>query len=106
MECSFAELYKNEHWPCVAVRCKVAVGVQDLLSSFVEYIKERKTVALEDLAADFGLRVQASTLPDCSEETDKLKLYCLHSRADKAAGLFFCLLNSSPATSFLPKAQM
>lgn len=29
-----------------------------MLGAFVEFIKERKTVALEDLAAEFGLRVQ------------------------------------------------
>ena len=27
----------------------------------MEYIKERKTVALEDLAAEFGLRVQVAS---------------------------------------------
>ncbi len=32
--------------------------VQGLLVAFVNFIKERKTVALEDLAAEFGLRVQ------------------------------------------------
>ncbi|DBA82094.1 hypothetical protein WJX77_002843 [Trebouxia sp. C0004] len=31
---------------------------QGMLGAFVEFIKERKTVALEDLAAEFGLRVQ------------------------------------------------
>lgn len=30
---------------------------QDLLQAFVEFIVERKTVSLEDLAAEFGLRV-------------------------------------------------
>ena len=34
--------------------------VQGLMGQFVEYIKECKTVALEDLAAEFGLRVQVS----------------------------------------------
>ena len=29
-----------------------------MLVAFVNFIKERKTVALEDLAAEFGLRVQ------------------------------------------------
>ena len=37
-------------------------AVQGLLGAFVDYIKERKTVALEDLAAEFGLRVQASLM--------------------------------------------
>lgn len=32
--------------------------LQGLLSAFVEYIKDRKTVVLEDLAAHFSLRVQ------------------------------------------------
>ena len=32
--------------------------VQGMLGAFVDFIKERKTVALEDLAAEFGLRVQ------------------------------------------------
>lgn len=31
---------------------------QGMLGAFVDFIKERKTVALEDLAAQFGLRVQ------------------------------------------------
>ena len=34
------------------------VLLQGLLSAFVEYIKDRKTVVLEDLAAHFSLRVQ------------------------------------------------
>lgn len=34
--------------------------VQGLLGAFVDYIKERKTVGLEELAAEFGLRVQVS----------------------------------------------
>ncbi len=32
--------------------------VQGMLGAFVDFIKERKTVPLEDLAAHFGLRVQ------------------------------------------------
>ena len=32
------------------------------MGQFVEYIKERKSVALEDLAAQFGLRVQVNQL--------------------------------------------
>ena len=32
--------------------------LQGLMQAFVEYIKERKTVVLEDLAAEFGMRVQ------------------------------------------------
>ena len=31
---------------------------QGLLQRFVDYIKEQKTVVLEDLAAEFGLKVQ------------------------------------------------
>ncbi|KAK9820108.1 hypothetical protein WJX72_006218 [[Myrmecia] bisecta] len=31
---------------------------QGMLQSFIDYMKERKTVVLEDLAAEFGLRVQ------------------------------------------------
>lgn len=30
------------------------------MGQFVEYIKERKSVPLEDLAAQFGLRVQVN----------------------------------------------
>ena len=33
-------------------------GWQGLLQAFVEHVKERKTVVLEELAAHFGLRVQ------------------------------------------------
>ena len=36
--------------------------VQGMLGAFVEFIKERKTVALEELAAEFGLRVQVCCL--------------------------------------------
>lgn len=41
--------------------------VQGLLAAFVDYIKQRKTVGLEELAAEFGLRVQVRrlTLFDC-----------------------------------------
>ncbi len=38
--------------------CGACVRVQGMLGAFVDFIKERKTVALEDLAAEFGLRVQ------------------------------------------------
>ena len=34
--------------------------MQGKLGAFVDFIKERKTVALEDLAAEFGLRVQVA----------------------------------------------
>ena len=34
--------------------------MQGLMGQFVEYIKERKSVPLEDLAAQFGLRVQVN----------------------------------------------
>ena len=34
---------------------------QGMLTAFVEYIKDRKTVVLEDLAAHFNLRVQVCT---------------------------------------------
>ena len=34
--------------------------MQGKLGAFVDFIKERKTVALEDLAAEFGLRVQVT----------------------------------------------
>lgn len=37
--------------------------MQGLMGQFVEYIKERKSVALEDLAAQFGLRVQVNLHP-------------------------------------------
>ncbi len=33
-------------------------ALQDLLASFIKYIKDRKSVDLEDLAIDFGLKVQ------------------------------------------------
>lgn len=39
-----------------------ANAVQDLLTAFVDYIVERKTVVLEELAADFRLRVQVQLL--------------------------------------------
>ena len=35
--------------------------LQGLLTAFVDHIKDRKTVVLEDLAAHFGLRVQVET---------------------------------------------
>ncbi len=41
--------------PCCACVC---VCTQGMLGAFVDFIKERKTVPLEDLAAHFGLRVQ------------------------------------------------
>lgn len=34
--------------------------MQGLLQAFIDYIVERKTVHLEDLASEFGLRVQVS----------------------------------------------
>ena len=40
----------------------VEADLQGLLQAFVDYIRERKTVVLEDLAADFGLRVQVLLL--------------------------------------------
>ncbi len=43
--------------------------VQGMLGAFVDFIKERKTVALEDLAAQFGLRVQVC-YPACSDKKD------------------------------------
>ncbi|KAL3157299.1 hypothetical protein ABBQ38_001529 [Trebouxia sp. C0009 RCD-2024] len=46
---------------------------QGLLGQFVDYIKERKSVALEDLAAQFGLRVQdAITRVQSLEKTGQL----------------------------------
>lgn len=36
----------------------VCVCTQGMLGAFVDFIKERKTVPLEDLAAHFGLGVQ------------------------------------------------
>ena len=33
--------------------------MQDLLASFIQYIKDRKSIDLEDLAVEFGLKVQA-----------------------------------------------
>ena len=33
---------------------------QGLLQAFVEHVKERKSVVLEDLAADFSMRVQVA----------------------------------------------
>lgn len=41
-----------------AAGATVLMCVQGQLGAFVDFIKERKTVALEDLAAEFGLRVQ------------------------------------------------
>ena len=35
--------------------------VQGKLAEFVDFIRERKTVALDDLAAEFGLRTQVSS---------------------------------------------
>ena len=32
--------------------------MQGLLGQFIDFIKERKTVALDDVAAEFGLRTQ------------------------------------------------
>ena len=54
-------------------------GVQGLLGAFVDYIKERKTVALEDLAAEFGLRVQASLMYTacCNRQTCGLLTHLL-----------------------------
>lgn len=37
---------------------------QGLLAAFVDYIQTRKTVKLDELAADFGLRIQVSPNPD------------------------------------------
>ena len=34
--------------------------MQGLLQAFIDYIVERKTVHLEDLASEFGLRVQVT----------------------------------------------
>lgn len=39
-----------------------------MLGAFVDFIKERKTVALEDLAAQFGLRVQVCYLGKIRQE--------------------------------------
>lgn len=36
----------------------IALAVQGLLGQFIDFIKERKTVALDDVAAEFGLRTQ------------------------------------------------
>ena len=36
------------------------VMLQGMLQAFVEYIKDRKTVVLEELAAHFSLRVQVT----------------------------------------------
>jgi predicted DNA-binding transcriptional regulator YafY len=33
-----------------------------LLAEFVQFIQRRKTVVLEELAAEFGLRTQVSTI--------------------------------------------
>ena len=46
----------------VVVLLKGKGVVQGLLAAFVDYIKQRKTVALEELAAEFGLRVQVRLL--------------------------------------------
>ena len=37
---------------------QIHLVVQGMMGAFVDFIKERKTVALEELAAEFGLRVQ------------------------------------------------
>lgn len=34
--------------------------MQNLLESFVQWVQQRKTVELEELAAEFDMRVQAS----------------------------------------------
>ena len=39
--------------------------MQGLMKHFVDYIKQCKTVALEDLAAEFGLRVQVAVSACC-----------------------------------------
>ena len=43
------------------------------MQAFVEYIKERKTVVLEDLAAEFGMRVQV-----CADTLSMRKLGGAH----------------------------
>ena len=43
--------------------------MQGKLGAFVDFIKERKTVALEDLAAEFGLRVQVTYSQQVSTHT-------------------------------------
>jgi predicted DNA-binding transcriptional regulator YafY len=39
------------------------VALDRLLAEFVEFIQRRKTVVLEELAAEFGLRTQVSPRP-------------------------------------------
>ena len=41
-----------------AVQRRSVPAVQGLLADFVDFIKERKMVALDELAAEFGLRTQ------------------------------------------------
>ena len=38
------------------------MAAQGLLGQFIDFIIERKTVALDDVAAEFGLRTQACHL--------------------------------------------
>lgn len=57
------------NWPCQRVQGgtqedEVAAEDQSLLSKFVDFIKERKTVLLEEVAAEFGLRVTVSSCGD------------------------------------------
>lgn len=36
--------------------------MQDILAKFIQYIKDRKSVDLEDLAVEFGLKVKVSSI--------------------------------------------
>lgn len=60
----FAALHHLQRLLCTLRLCSIAgcqeglLGAQAMLEAFVDYIVESKTVMLEDLAAEFGLRVQ------------------------------------------------
>ena len=56
---------RYQHLLCTCVQCcggcqKGLLGAQAMLEAFVDFIVESKTVMLEELAAEFGLRVQVS----------------------------------------------
>ncbi len=46
---------------CSSARPGPAAPAQAQAARFVEYIRSRKTVALEELAAEFGMRTQVGT---------------------------------------------
>lgn len=43
---------------CFTLAELAVTHVQDALANFIQYIKDRKSVDLEDLAVEFGLKVK------------------------------------------------